>query len=227
MNTYEQKRTSVNIDMCYNGIVEKEERTAVSSSFFDDIPKRGEGMNRVQPIRDKATIKDIFDYLKEKNVRDAVMFATGIYTGLRISDILSLKVRDVRGKDYIYLREKKTGKEKRITLNRYLKNLYTSYIEGKKDYESLFAGRQRINRPISRQRAYRILADAGKQFGIEDGIGTHTMRKTFGYHYYQKTKDVATLMEIFNHDHESITLKYIGITQDTISKVYENMDLLE
>lgn len=184
-------------------------------------------MNRVQPIRDKGTIKDIFDYLKEKNVRDAVMFATGIYTGLRISDILSLKVRDVRGKDYIYLREKKTGKEKRITLNRYLKNLYTSYIEGKKDYESLFAGRQRVNRPISRQRAYRILADAGKQFGIEDGIGTHTMRKTFGYHYYQKTKDVATLMEIFNHAHESITLKYIGITQDTISRVYENMDLLE
>lgn len=217
----------MNIDMCYNGIVEKEERTAVSSSFFDDIPKRGEGMNRVQPIRDKGTIKDIFDYLKEKNVRDAVMFATGIYTGLRISDILSLKVRDVRGKDYIYLREKKTGKEKRITLNRFLKRLYAEYIDGKKDYESLFAGRKRVNLPISRQRAYRILADAGKQFGIEDGIGTHTMRKTFGYHYYQKTKDVATLMEIFNHDHESITLKYIGITQDTISKVYENMDLLE
>lgn len=184
-------------------------------------------MNRVQPIRDRRTIKDIFDYLTERNMRDAVMFATGIYTGLRISDILALKVRDVKGKDYIYLREKKTGKEKRITLNRFLKKLYAEYIEGKKDYESLFAGRVRVNQPISRQRAYRILADAGKQFGIEDGIGTHTMRKTFGYHYYQKTKDVATLMEIFNHDHESITLRYIGITQDTISKVYENMDLLE
>lgn len=205
----------------------KGERTAVRSPFFDVTAKRGEMMNRVQPIRDRRTIKDIFDYLTERNMRDAVMFATGICTGLRISDILALKVRDVKGKDYIYLREKKTGKEKRITLNRFLKKLYAEYIEGKKDYESLFAGRLRVNQPISRQRAYRILVDAGKQFGIEDGIGTHTMRKTFGYHYYQKTKDVATLMEIFNHDHESITLRYIGITQDTISKVYESMNLLE
>ena len=53
------------------------------------------------------------------------------------------------------------------------------------------------------------------------------MRKTFGYHYYKKTKDVATLMELFNHSHESITLRYIGITQDTISQVYKNIDLLE
>ena len=184
-------------------------------------------MNRVQPIRDRRTIRDIFDYLKEQNMRDAVMFATGVYTGLRISDILKLKVRDVRGKDYIYIREQKTNKEKRITINRFLKKLYTEYINGKRDYESLFPGKERINKPISRQRAYRILAEAGKHFGIMDGIGTHTMRKTFGYHYYQKTKDVATLMEIFNHDHESITLRYIGITQDTISKVYEGIDLLE
>lgn len=184
-------------------------------------------LNRVQPIKDKATIKDIYDYLKEKNMRDAVMFATGIYTGLRISDILALKVRDVRDRDYIYIREIKTGKEKRITINRFLKKLYKEYTAGKKDYESLFPGKQRINKPITRQRAYSILSDAAKQFGIMDGIGTHTMRKTFGYHYYKKTKDVATLMEVFNHSHESITLKYIGITQDTISKVYEGIDLLE
>lgn len=184
-------------------------------------------MNRVQPIRDKEMIRDIFDYLKEKNMRDAVMFATGVYTGLRISDILKLKVRDVREKDYIYIREQKTRKERRITINRFLKKMYKEYIAGKRDYESLFSGKVQVNRPISRQRAYRILADAGEHFGIMDGIGTHTMRKTFGYHYYQKTKDVATLMEIFNHDHESITLRYIGITQDTISKVYEDIDLLE
>lgn len=184
-------------------------------------------MNRVQPIRDKQTVKDIFDYLYEKNKRDGIMYAIGIYMGLRISDILPLRVRDAK-KQYFYFREKKTGKEKRIPINKFIRKLLDDYIKDKKDYECLFRSpRKNANQPISRQQAYKIISDAGKQFGIQDGIGTHTMRKTFGYHYYKKTKDVATLMELFNHSHESITLRYIGITQDTISKVYESVDLLE
>lgn len=183
-------------------------------------------MNTVEPIRDKQAIRDIYDYLMEKDMRNAVLFATGIYTGLRISDILLLRVRDVRGKEYIRLREKKTGKEKKIKLNKFLKRLYAGYIEGKKDYECMFPGKERINKPITRQQVYNILQDAAEHIGIVDAIGTHTMRKTFGYHYYQKTKDIGMLMEIFNHDHPSITLRYIGITQTNISKVYDAVDIL-
>ncbi len=197
--------------------------------FMGRVMEQGEvsTLNAVQPIKSKQMIRDIFDYLMEQNPRDAVLFATGIYTGLRVSDILLLRVRDVRDKKEIHIREKKTGKEKRITLNRFLRKLYAEYTEGRKDYESLFHGEgQPLNKAISRQHAYRILNQAAKHMGIEDGIGTHTMRKTFGYHYYKKTKDVATLMQIFNHSHASITLRYIGITQDVISKVYEEIDLL-
>ena len=147
-------------------------------------------MNRVQPIRDKQVVKDIFDYLQEKNRRDGLMFALGIYTGLRISDILKLRVRDVR-KEYLLIREKKTGKEKRIPINRFIRRLLDEYIKDKKDYECLFRTPAVPNRPITRQQAYNILSRAAEKFGIEDGIGTHTMRKTFGYHYYQKTHDVA------------------------------------
>lgn len=184
-------------------------------------------MNKVQPIRDKRIMRDIFDYLYEKNKRDGVMYALGIYTGLRISDILPLRVRDAK-KDYIYLREKKTRKEKRIPINRFIRKLLDDYIKDKKDFECLFRSpRKNANIPITRQQAYNILSDAGKKFGIDSGIGTHTLRKTFGYHYYQKTHDVATLMEVFNHDREEITLRYIGITQDIITNIYNDIDLLE
>ena len=56
-------------------------------------------MNTVEPIRDLDVVMDIADYLKSKNDRDYVMFMFGIYTGLRISDILKFRVRDVRDKD--------------------------------------------------------------------------------------------------------------------------------
>ena len=92
-------------------------------------------MNRVQPIRSRQTVRDIYDYLNEKNPRDALMYAMGIYTGLRISDILRLKVRDVKDKKYITIREKKTNKEKRIFISSFLQKTIRTYINGKKDYE--------------------------------------------------------------------------------------------
>lgn len=46
--------------------------------------------------------------------------------------------------------------------------------------------------------AYKILRHAADYVGLDD-IGTHTMRKTFGYHLYKKTGDVALLQKILNH----------------------------
>lgn len=59
-------------------------------------------------------------------------------------------------------------------------------------------------RHITRDRVYQIYADIAEKLGRDD-IGTHTLRKTFGYHYYKKTRDIATLMFIFNHSSQAIT----------------------
>lgn len=182
-------------------------------------------MNTVEPIRDMNLILNIADYLKEKNERNYVLFMFGIYSGLRISDILPLHVRDVRNKDYIYLREKKTNKEKRFIINDELKKILKDYVKGKKDYELLFPrskGRGQ-KKPIGRQSVWRILNDAAAKFGHTDKIGCHTMRKTFGYWLYQKTRDVATIQKILNHSDPSITLRYIGINQDGQDKIMNSL----
>ncbi len=174
-------------------------------------------MNTVEPIRDMDLVLDVADYLKAKNERDFCLFMFGIYTGLRISDILKLRVRDVREKDYVYIRENKTGKEKRFPINAELKSIIQKFIYGKKDYEYLFKSPHFPNKPITRQQAYNILTNAGKAFGITS-IGTHSLRKTFGYHMYQQTHDAVTIKDILNHSHMSETLRYIGINQDNKNK---------
>ena len=103
-------------------------------------------MNTVEPIRDINTVWDIADYLREKSERNKIMFLFGIYVGIRVSDILSLKVRDVRDMNYVSIREMKTGKEKRFPINEELRPLLNRYIKGKADYEPLFPSRQQ-NRP--------------------------------------------------------------------------------
>jgi integrase len=171
-------------------------------------------MNFVQPIRDPDTVNEIKKYLKRTNERNYILFLVGINTGLRISDILKLRVGDVKG-THISLREKKTGKQKRIQINPVLKRELKPYIEGKDDDEYLIKSRQGKNRPIGRSMAYKLLNKVAAEFGLEE-IGTHTLRKTFGYFFYKQTKDIALLQDLFNHSSEKITLRYIGINQDTM-----------
>ncbi|WP_455794481.1 tyrosine-type recombinase/integrase [Clostridium butyricum] len=148
---------------------------------------------------------------------------TGTYTGLRISDILNLKVKDVRNKKYIDLKEKKTGKRNLIEINPLLRKVYKEYCL-EMDDEDYLMRKSNINKSISRNRAWRIMKDIGDRFGVEN-LGTHTLRKTFGFHYYKQTGDIATLMQMFNHSKESITLKYIGITQDKMNKARRDFEI--
>lgn len=181
-------------------------------------------MNFVQPIRDEETVQDIANYFKFKNERNYIMWMMGIYSGLRISDILRLRVRDVHKKQHINIREMKTGKQKTFEINPALSKALNKYCEGRRSDEYLIKSRERDNQPITRSMAYKILQDAAEQFGLES-MGTHSMRKTFGYHFYKQTKDVVTLMKIFNHSHQGITLRYIGIEQEAINEAIKRFKI--
>lgn len=181
-------------------------------------------MNYVEPIRDPEMVRNICTYLKETNQRNFIMFFLGIYSGLRISDILKLRVADVKNKNNINIREKKTGKQKMYVINPALKKELKAYCEDKPLSEYLIKSREKDNKPITRERAYQIVKEIGELFGIPD-LGTHTLRKTFGYHHYLQYKDVVMLQKIFNHASPAITLKYIGYEQEKIDKSIKNFKI--
>lgn len=186
-------------------------------------------MNFVQPIRDKEKLEEMKDELKKRGTRDYMLFYTGINTGLRVSDLVSLNYDDVRDekgnmRTHISIIEKKTKKLKKfpifnglyLELERYTKKMYHG--------QYLFESQKGINKPITTTQAYRILNDTAASIGLKE-VGTHTMRKTFGYFHYQQYHDIAMLQIIFNHSSPSITLRYIGINQDEIDKSYRDFSL--
>ena len=181
-------------------------------------------MNKVDPIRDKSLIEEIKTELLKDNYRNYLLFVLGINTGLRIGDILKLKVQDVRNKTHIILKEQKTGKTKKFFINSVLREALDRYIKNMSDHEYLFQSRNGTNQPLSRSQAYRVLNKAGETAGL-DNIGCHSTRKTFGYHHYKQYKDVALLQELFNHSAPSITLDYIGINQDVMDNSMKNFSL--
>ncbi|PEO31076.1 integrase [Bacillus toyonensis] len=78
--------------------------------------------------------------------------------------------------------------------------------------------------PISKIQAYRQLQKAG-DFANVESIGTHTMRKTFGYWFYKQTKDVAMLQEILNHSTPHIPLEYIGINKEEKDNILDTFQI--
>ena len=171
-------------------------------------------MTSVEPIRDLQKIAAVKKILKKQCSRNYLLFLLGINSGLRISDILKLKVKDVKDKEFIEIREQKTGKFKRFPIHN-IKSSIDRYIDGLSLNANLFLN-YKSKKAISRTHAYRIICEACKKAGIKNNVGTHTLRKTFGYHFYQSTKDIGLLQNILNHSNPQVTLRYIGISQDII-----------
>jgi integrase len=188
-------------------------------------------VNTVQPIRDADLVNSIAGTIKSQSERNYLIFMIGIYAGLRISDILKLKINDVT-KSHINIRAQKTGKETMILINKELRKAIDDYINNTKlkDYKSigyneyLFLSPIKKYKPISRGQAWKIFSTAAAKYNIPN-IGTHSLRKTFGYHYYKQFGDVATLQRLFGHDSQNDTLKYIGINQDTIDSSIKNFKI--
>ena len=170
----------------------------------------------VKPIKEK---KVMLDFLSELNKgkhgkRDHLIFTIGIFTGLRISDILNLKVSDVQNKTTTIIVEKKTNKQRELNLSN-LTSLIIDYLNTYHDRQSdcLFYHPSDHSQALGTHQYYKVLQRVASVLEL-DYIGTHTMRKTFGYKYYRQFRDIPTLMKILNHSSQAVTIRYIGLEEE-------------
>lgn len=191
-------------------------------------------MEKVQPIRDQKKI-DAMKKILESSPRDSLLFTLGINSGLRISDLLKLQISDIwhgsAPAEQIEVREKKTKKTKLFRVAENPKKAIKKYmlqLQDPKPSDPVFCSRKTkagVLQPITRQQAYNIINDAAQYVGITDRIGTHTLRKTFGYHAFKKGADLAYIQKLFNHSSQTITLEYIGITQENLDDITISLNL--
>lgn len=187
-------------------------------------------MEFVDPIRSQKQIDNMKRFLKERSLRDWLLFTIGINSGLRISDLLQLTVEDVKDRSRISIREQKTGKLKDFPLSDNSKRAISEYFKSEHlENGPLFPSRKvngsRGSGAISRQQAYQIINDAAREVGIKSKVGTHTLRKTFGYHAYKQGVSLEIIQKLLNHSAPSVTLRYIGITKEELDSVYISINL--
>lgn len=194
-------------------------------------------MATTEPIRSPGNIDALLDYFaKRGSLRDRCFTAMGLYSALRVSDMLPLTWSDVFDfhadafKTHISLIERKTHKGKTVYIN---KNLLQTLQEYKDALAAagtpaapgmyIFLSRKEANRPITRGHAYRIMRDAAQTLRIGGVIGCHSLRKTFGYFANKQGVPPATIMDIYNHATFKVTHCYLGIAQDERDAVYREI----
>jgi integrase len=194
--------------------------------------KKGQNYNRpevgsqirVEPIKTFKDVETIKKLLSDKPLYFA-LFTIGINTNLRASDLLSIKVGQVRSlkpMDEITLVEKKTGKHRRINLNKTCIDAINRLLATRsyQDDDYLFTGqRGRLTVPY----LHSLVKSWCRSINLSGNYGSHTLRKTWGY--FQRVHfgvGLPELMEAFNHATQRQTMTYLCIQPEEIKKIYSN-----
>ena len=169
------------------------------------------------------TVQREFDGLYGLKV--GAVWGLGLQLALRISDLLNVKYSDITD-GRLTITESKTGKTASIKLNSKALEIVAKLKENNPDDEYLFqatGNRVTTTKPFSRQYITKCFATVSDSLGLE--IGTHSMRKSRGYHLYKQTNDITRVMKMLRHSSPSVTLRYIGITQQDIDSDFDNLVL--
>jgi integrase len=208
-----------------------------TNSNYVDNSRKG-GRQEVFPLKRVEDIQAISrHFASHRQYRDLLIFTLGINIGLRAGDLLSLKVDDVLNSDNgvisdgITVREEKTSKHRTFFLNQACRDAISWYMEVSGiSYEPgdyLFKSREGGHVEVDTFR--KILKDAAKECGIKQNIGTHTLRKTFGYHQFTAhsgdIRNLSLLQRMFGHSSQATTLRYIGISEEEDKQMYNDVSI--
>lgn len=201
-----------------------------------------------EPIKSLDDIRRITKHLVAcERYRDNMLFILGINFGLRVSDLSRLRFCDIINPDGSFkksfrLLEKKTShtrattKRREITINEAVRNavcLYLDHVLGVHLDDYLFVHERnnvRVrNTPMTRDGIHKNLKKLQDECELDIRFSSHSLRKTFGYHQLLMSNNdprkLLLLQQMFGHSSSTITLRYIGITNDEIAEAYRDLNL--
>ena len=187
-------------------------------------PKKGDRIT-VEPIYELKDIQAVREIV-QNNERNNCLFNLGINTNLRASDLLAIRVNQVAelepGDDLVLI-EKKTNKERRITLNKSAVASIQAYLSSVNLDPADFLFKSQRGPVLGVPAVSRMVKIWCKRAGLKGNFASHTLRKTWGYH--QRVTfgvDIPTLMVCFNHTTQRQTLAYLCIQPKEIKCTYMN-----
>ena len=168
---------------------------------------------------------------KDENYKFCLLISIGVFTGLRISDLLSLTYSDLLSNETFTLREMKTKKQRSIKVNKDLKDIVSRIVSKSNitNLNQLIFINKYGTKSIDKSYVNVKLKELVKKYRLKlDGnVSTHTFRKTLGRRVMEvnnySNESLVLLMELFGHSSMNITKRYLGIREQEIHNVYDSL----
>lgn len=165
---------------------------------------------------------------KDGNYKMSLLIAIGIFTGLRISDILALHWNQILNTSEFSIVEKKTGKVRTIRLNPQLQeHIHLCHAKIKPPTSKGYILVSQKRSVYSIQRINVMLKEVKSKYRLKvKNFSCHSLRKTFGRQVYNMNSEnselaLVKLMELFNHSNVAITKRYLGLRQEELLETYD------
>ena len=159
-----------------------------------------------------------------KEIRDKAMLELLYATGIRVTELITLKLSDVNLQmGYIVCRD--NGKERVIPFGNEAKSALIRYLEGTrsamiKDAESEYLFANCSGQPMSRQGFWKLIKYYAKKAGIVADITPHTLRHSFAAHLVENGADLRSVQEMLGHSDISTTQIYVNMNRNRLREVY-------
>jgi len=187
--------------------------------------KRPKKEKRIPNVLSKEEVKSL---LKSITNQKSKLMITLLYSaGLRVSELISLKVENLNFKEKVgYVKQGKGRKDRMFNLPENLLEILKSYADSQKEKNMgyLFSGR---NPKLSARNIQKIVARASKKAGIEKEVHPHTLRHSFATHLLENGVDIRMIQELLGHNDLSTTQIYTHVSNEQIKKVKSPLDTLE
>lgn len=223
------------------------------SSDDNSHHKRKGVSSEVYPFRTAEEISSIIEVLNARisqadkpeqeqiAYRNKLMVLLGMNLAVRASDLRLLKWNfffdgDMSIKEFYHfqpLKQQKSGKFVKLFFNQTVKKAIDDYLKiypiTKAELNEYIFASRKGEEPVTARTIHRIVKGIAEEAGIKQNIGSHSLRKTWGYNVWHnaknKTEALVLLQKCFGHSSSVVTMKYIGITDNEIKNIYESVEI--
>ena len=162
------------------------------------------------------------------NLKHRLILMTTYSGGLRASETINLKPKNIDNKTML-IKVKGKGKKERYTLlsKRLLVELRSYYREYRpKNYLFPSSFKKKKDQPLSYETIRTVYEDARKKAGVKKGKGLHTLRHSFATHLLEAGYDIRKIQVLMGHARLTTTTIYLHVSRKTLSKIPSPLDLI-
>jgi integrase/recombinase XerD len=215
--SYANLHTTVNALKFYFEVVEKRGRE------FYDLPRPKKRLKLPSILSEKEMIALI---QKTSNVKHRALLMAAYSAGLRVSELVTLKIKDVdSGRMLLHIRDGKGGKDRMVPLSEKLLLTLRDYVRCYKPKEYLFEGEDR--EAYSSRSAQRVLKEAKQKAGIQKPGGIHLLRHSYATHLLEAGTDIRYIQAFLGHNSLKTTMLYTHVSKLKIETIRSPLDRLK